>query len=371
MNPAQGLHSVGQSVWYDNISRELIESGELARLIAEWGVRGLTSNPSIFDAALKQGTSYDSQISSLRDKSLSVEELFDELAIHDIAAAADLLLPVYNQSNGEDGFCSIEVSPTLARDAQATIAQAKRLYARLERPNIMIKIPGTQEGLPAVRACLEEGISINITLLFSVENYRQVAMTYCDAMRVRLSRGQPVAHIRSVASFFVSRVDALVDSQLQKLADADMSNKEEILSLQGKLGIANSKLAYQAYREIFEGAAFADLASAGVAVQRPLWASTSTKNPQFRDVIYVEELIGPNTVNTVPHATLAAFVDHGVVKKDSVLHGVAEARALVAALESVGVNVAEVCSALQEDGVKKFIASFEALSTSLQNKIAA
>lgn len=369
MNPAQKLIEVGQSVWYDNISRELLESGALKRLVAEWGVRGLTSNPSIFDAALKEGASYDKQIESLKGKSLSIEGIFEELAVQDIAAAADALRPVYDSSQGEDGFCSIEVSPRLAYDTVGTVEEARRLYQRLERPNIMIKIPGTREGLAAVKTCLEEGISINITLLFSVENYRQVAETYCEALTNRLRKGGSITSIRSVASFFVSRVDSLVDAELQKLATEHPGKASEILALQGKFGIANCKLAYREYQRIFEGSQFAELAAAGAAVQRPLWASTSTKNPAYRDVIYVEELIGPNTVNTMPHATLEAYVDHGEVKGGSILHDVDGAAELEKKLTEVGVNLPQCFAKLQDEGVEKFVASFEALHASLVKKV--
>ncbi|MCL4134019.1 UNVERIFIED_CONTAM: hypothetical protein GTU68_065617 [Idotea baltica] len=355
-NPAQALHAAGQSVWYDNISRELIQSGELKRLVNEWGVRGLTSNPSIFDAALKEGDLYDLQIASLKGASITTSQVFEELALSDIGDAADLLKPIYDESNGEDGYCSIEVSPTLARDTKGTIVEGKRLYSRLERKNIMVKIPGTQEGLPAIRACLEAGININVTLLFSVENYIQVAQTYCEALSARLERGESISEIRSVASFFVSRVDVDIDSKLEKAAG-------------GRFGIANSVLAYKAYQDIFESPKFDKLRKAGAAVQRPLWASTGTKNPEYRDVLYVEELIGADTVNTLPHKTLAAFVDHGKVKKDSIMNGVEAAAELREAITALGINIPESLEKLQDVGVDKFVASFDALHASLEAKL--
>jgi transaldolase len=323
-NPAQKIFTCGQSIWYDNISRELITSGGLAKLIAEWGVRGITSNPSIFDAALKKGNSYDGQILSLQNSDLSIEDLFNELALQDIAWAADMLLPVYRDSDGVDGFVSLEVSPLLARDSEKTVTQAKDLFSRLQRPNVMIKIPGTPECIPAIRASLEEGININVTLLFSVENYITVAKTYCEALNNRLSAGKPVDHIRSVASFFVSRVDTIVDSALDKISGSDKS----AASLKGKFGIANCKLAYEQFEKLFESEEFSALRKAGAKPQRPLWASTSTKNPDYRDTIYVEELIGPDTVNTVPHATLEATVAHGEIHENTIRKNLDEARAV-------------------------------------------
>ena len=366
-NPAQKLHPLGTSVWYDNISRDLLNNGELKRLVAEWGVRGLTSNPTIFDNAISNSEVYDAQINSLKGKGLSTDQVFEELAVQDIAAAADLLRPVYESSQGNDGFCSIEVSPMLARDAEGTIAEAKRLFQRLERPNIMIKIPGTEEGLPAIQACLEAGIHINVTLLFSVGNYAKVAQTYCEALRARHGRGESVKGIRSVASFFVSRVDSSIDSQLEKLVggDKDVQAKQ----LLGAFGIANSKLAYKKYQEIFQTDQFADLRSAGAVPQRPLWASTSTKNPDYRDVMYVEELIGDDTVNTMPHNTLEAFVDHGVAEPDTVCRNVEEAESIPGKLSALGIDVDASLEALQAEGVEKFIKSFSALNENLAKKL--
>ncbi len=372
-NAAQQIFDCGQGLWYDNISRELLENGELKRMIEEWGVRGLTSNPSIFDNALSKGTAYDAQVASLKGQSLSTDQVFDELAIQDIAAAADLLRPVYD-SDGTDGFVSIEVSPLLARDTDATIAEAKRLFARLDRPNVMIKIPGTAEGLPAVKAALEAGINVNITLLFSLENYLQVAQTYCEALRTRVSRGEPVDKIRSVASFFVSRVDSIIDSKLQEIVSAneksDPAKAEKAQGLQGRFGIDNCKVVYAHFQDMFYGEKFADLKKAGAAPQRPLWASTSTKNPEYRDTIYVEQLLGPDTVNTMPHNTLEAVVDHGVIKPETVTQGVEEAKACQAALESVGVDVNACLAHLQAEGVEKFITSFHQLNETLEKKIA-
>ena len=371
-NPAQQLINFGQSVWYDNIGREILENGELKKYINEWGVRGLTSNPTIFDAALAKGTAYDKQIAELKPRNLSTEALFDELALQDIGAAADLLRPIYDESGGTDGFVSIEVSPLLARNTAATLNEAKKLNARLERPNVMIKIPGTKEGLPAVKACLEEGININITLLFSLENYIAVAETYCEALRTRVKAGKPVDKIRSVASFFVSRVDTIIDDALGKVAAEKAASTPALAkraeALKGKFGIANCKVVYKNFQDIFYTDKFADLKAAGAAPQRPLWASTSTKNPAFRDVIYVEELIGPDTVNTMPHATLEAFVDHGE-PAETITKGVVEAEAVQSELESVGVDVNACLDQLQVEGVDKFTKSFAALTKTLEKKV--
>lgn len=370
-NPLQQLLKFGQSVWYDNISRDLLQSGELARLVKDFGVRGLTSNPTIFDAAIKSSSIYDEKISRLKSERLSADEIFENIAVGDIGEAADLLLPVYESSGGNDGFVSIEVSPLLAADTAGSIKEGTRLFDRLARPNIMIKIPGTPEGLPAIKHLLEAGINVNITLLFSVENYEAVARTYCEAIKARVAKGLPVDRVRSVASFFVSRVDTLIDQQLEEIAEAnengDPQKAERALSLRGKFGVANSKIAYQRFKQIFGGGDFAALKQKGAAVQRPLWASTSTKNPAYRDVFYCEDLIGPDTVNTMPHATLLAFADHGRVSH-TVETGLEEAVALEGQLASLGIDVAGSLRQLQVEGVKKFADSFRALNETIQNK---
>ena len=339
-------------------------------MIENWGVRGLTSNPTIFDNAISSSDIYDEAISRLKAQNLPTEKLFEELAIDDIGEAADLLLPVYEESGGNDGFVSIEVSPLLARDTQATIDQALSLSSRLSRPNIMVKVPGTDEGIPAVRALLEEGVNINITLLFSVENYVAVANTYCEAMRARLKKGLPVEKIRSVASFFVSRVDTAVDKQLNSFIEGqtDAQRAEEARALLGQFGIANSRVAYSRYREIFEGPGFDDLKSAGVAAQRPLWASTSVKNPEYPELMYIEQLIGQNTVNTMPHHTLEAFVDHGRVQ-ETIFDDLPAALEMSKTLASYGVDTNAVLAQLQVEGVKKFSDSFVALNETIKQKL--
>ena len=371
MNPAQQLFKCGTSVWYDNISRELLQNGELKRMIEEWGVRGLTSNPTIFENALKNSNIYDSSIATLKASNPSAEQVFEELAIQDIAEAADLLRPIYDESEGVDGFVSIEVSPLLAADTKGTLEEAKRLNERLKRPNILIKVPGTPEGIPAVGTLLEEGINVNITLLFSVDNYISVAKTYCEALRARVEKGLPVDKMRSVASFFVSRVDSVMDKRLGEIIESsggDSARADKARSLLGKFGIANSKIAYLCYKEIFEQDSFDDLRQKGALPQRPLWASTSTKNPDYRDVMYVESLIGPNTVNTMPHATLAATVDHAIVKETLLLE-VEAAEAVAGELQALGIDVEKELADLQTEGVEKFSQSFASLIKTISEKL--
>lgn len=371
-NPAQQLIDHGQSVWYDNISRDILENGELKRLINEWGVRGLTSNPTIFNNAISTSALYDRSIAEHSKTSGSPDKVFEELALQDIAAAADLLRPIYDSSDGVDGFVSIEVSPLLAADTKGTIEEGTRLFSRLNRPNIMVKVPGTPGGIPAVRALLESGVNVNITLLFSVENYVAVAETYCEALRARVAKGQPVDKIRSVASFFVSRVDTLIDGQLDKIVkdnqSSDGAKAEKAQSLRGRFGIANSRVAYKRFQEIFEGSNFADLRAKGAKPQRPLWASTGTKDPKYRDTIYVEELIGADTVNTMPHATLEAFVNHGKVA-DTLTKDVDAALKCEGELRALGVDTKKALDDLQVDGVKKFAESFKALNESIAKKM--
>ncbi|MCB0345144.1 MAG: transaldolase [Bdellovibrionales bacterium] len=366
-NPLSQLLPLGTSVWYDNIDRTLLKSGGLANLVKNFSVRGVTSNPSIFDKAIRGSSVYDSTIEKLNKQGLSLEQIFEAIAIEDIAEAADILRPVYDESGGDDGFVSIEVNPLLARKTDETINEAVRLYEKLDRPNIMIKIPGTPEGIPAVRTCLERGISINITLLFSVENYVEVANTYCEALRARVARGESVENIRSVASFFVSRVDSAVDKRLDEIA-AEKGPKWEVASgMKGEFGIINSRLAYEQFEKIFNGDSFADLRAAGAAVQRPLWASTSTKNPEYRDVMYVEELIAPHTVNTMPHNTLDAFADHGKPKAMKLDFKADNAKRDT--LLELGVDIEGILTQLQIDGVRAFSESFEALQAGIKSQI--
>jgi transaldolase len=360
------LHSLGQSLWYDNISKQLIDSGELKKLISDYGVRGLTSNPTIFDNAISKTSSYDALIKASAGS--SVDKIFEEIAVSDVGAAADLLRPVYESSKTEDGYASIEVSPTLAADTEGSISEGIKLFDRLDRPNIMIKVPGTKEGLPAIKALLEKGINVNITLLFSVENYTAVANTYIEALKTRLKNGQDVKNVRSVASFFVSRVDTLIDKKLGEIAAKGGAQADEAKALMGKFGVANSKIAYKKFQDLFYGEGFKELKAAGAFVQRPLWASTGVKNPAYKDTLYVEELIGSDTVNTMPHDTVMAFADHGIAA-EAVTKGLDEALKIEPRLKAVGVDVAACLRELQEDGVKKFVESFVSLNSTIQKKM--
>ncbi len=362
------LVKLGQSLWYDNISKALIESGELKQLIEEYGVRGLTSNPTIFDNAISKTSAYDALISAARGE--PIDSMFEKIAVGDVGAAADLLLPIYHSSKTEDGFASIEVSPLLAADTAGTIKEGMKLFETLKRPNIMIKVPGTPEGLPAVKALLEAGINVNITLLFSVENYLEVAKTYIAALRTRAAKGEDVSKVRSVASFFVSRVDTIIDKKLGEIISTtkEPAKAEEAKALLGKFGVANSKIAYKRFEELFYGKDFADLKAKGAFVQRPLWASTGVKNPAYKDTLYVEELIGKDTVNTMPHDTVMAFADHGVVA-ERLSKELADAEAVEPRLKAIGVDVPACLKELQVDGVKKFADSFKSLNDTIKKKL--
>lgn len=364
MNPLTQLYrEAGQSPWLDNIRRGMIRSGELRRMIADYGLRGVTSNPTIFEKAISGSTDYDEAILECISKQAGVPaEIFESLAIRDIQDTADLFRPVFEESKGGDGHVSIEVSPRLARETQGTLAEARRLFGRIARPNVMVKIPGTVEGLPAVEEAIAGGINVNITLLFSLERYAAVVEAYLKGLERRVKRGEPVSGIASVASFFVSRVDTQIDKALEAAVASARSGKEkaELKDLLGKAAIANAKLAYQIYKSAFSGARFAALRDKGARPQRLLWASTSTKNPAYRDVIYVEELIGPDTVNTMPQATLGAFKDHGRIRP-SLEEDVEGARGVLDRLKAAGVDMARVTRDLETEGVKLFADSYDSL----------
>lgn len=352
------LAKLGQSIWFDYIKRDLITSGELQGLI-DAGLRGMTSNPTIFDKAISGSTDYDDDIRQLLDKNHSTEEVYESLALKDISMAADLLLPVYEKTKGYDGYVSIEVSPHLAHKTNETIEQAKRLFKTLNRPNIMIKIPATQEGLPAITEVIGSGINVNVTLIFSNENYKQVAEAYIKGLELLDANGGDVSKIASVASFFVSRVDTSCDKELEAIG-----NKE----LQGKIAIANSKIAYELSHQIFSGERWNKLKNKGAKVQRLLWASTGTKNPDYPDTLYVDDLIGAETVNTIPPATLDAFLDHGklAVTLDKNLN---EAKEQLTKLAHLGINLEKITDKLQKDGVKSFADSFDSLLKSISEKV--
>jgi transaldolase len=370
-NPLQQLHDAGQSIWLDFIRRSLITSGELDRLITEDAITGITSNPSIFEKAIGGSSDYDETLNKLirADGKKSAGELFEALAVEDIQMACDKLRPVYDRTNGLDGYVSIEVSPHLVHDTKGSIAEAHRLHDEVNRPNVLVKIPGTEEGLPAIEQCLIEGISINITLIFSLDYYAKVANAYLNALEKRVAAGQPIDKLASVASFFVSRVDTLVDKMLdEKLKTASGAEQEKLESLRGRVANANAKLAYQKYLELFhQGERFARLKEKGAMVQRCLWASTSTKNPKYSDILYVANLIGPETINTMPTQTIEAFKDHGKVEM-TLTQGIDEARSILQQLGEVGISYKAVTDQLEDEGGRLFAEAFDSLMKTLDEK---
>lgn len=356
-NQLQQLLDAGQSVWLDNLRRGMFASGELQALIDK-GLRGMTSNPTIFEKAIGTGNDYDEQLRTLLNKEGDASDLFWDLAVTDIQSACDLFRPVYDGCGGNDGFVSLEVSPLLAHDTQGTIDMAKELWKRVNRPNLMVKIPGTNAGVPAIEACIAEGININVTLIFAIEFYEKTALAFVRGLKQRVDKGLPVDKIRSVNSVFVSRIDTAVDKILQSRID---KGEKQLQDLLGKTGVANLKLTYQKFLEIFSSDEWKAIEAKGGALQRPLWASTSTKNPNYFDLMYVESVVGDHTVNTMPPQTLDALLDHGTVKRDTVLEGVDEAKATIARLADVGISLYDVTHQLQVDGVSSFSDSFAAL----------
>ena len=369
-NPLLEIKNFGQSIWYDNLNRALIETNELQRLIDEDGITGGTSNPSIFEKALTGTDFYQADLARLREQRADIATAIDDLTIRDIQLSCDVLRPIYDRTKGADGHASLEVAPDLAYETQGTIENARRLFKELDRPNAMIKIPGTKEGLPAVEQCLGEGINVNITLLFGLENYEQVAWTYVSALEKRAEAGEPIDRIASVASFFISRVDSLTDTKLQELMDSasDDAQKAKLNDLLGLAGIANAKLAYSKFKDIFSSPRWKSLEAKGARVQRCLWASTSTKNPAYRDVMYLEELIGADTVNTLPQVTLEAFRDHGVATAtlDVDIDG---AHDVIKRLGQVGIDFTGVTDQLQTEGVDLFAQSFNTARDTIEKAI--
>jgi transaldolase len=371
-NPLKELLAFGQSVWLDYIRRDLLTSGELARLVKEDGLRGMTSNPTIFEKAIEGSSLYSGQVKELATrKDLDAKGVFEMLAIKDIQSATDVLRPVYDESKKHDGYVSLEVSPTLARNTQETLDEARRLWKAVGRANTMIKVPGTAEGIPAFRQLISEGININVTLLFAQDVYEQVARAYIEGLETRVKNGGDVSSIASVASFFVSRIDTLIDGKIDEmLKDTKLpADKQSLLrGLQGKVAIANAKLAYQSYKNIFSGPRWDALAAKGAQTQRVLWASTSTKNPKYRDVLYAEELIGQDTVDTMPPATIDAFRDHGRVRA-SLVENVDEARRTMEDLQRAGISMKQVTDQLTDEGVKSFADAFAKLLAAVEKSV--
>lgn len=363
MNPLLQLHELGQSYWLDNLTRHSIQSGDLERRVRDEGLRGITSNPAIFHKAVSGHADYDEAIRELARSGQSPNAIYEQLATDDVRAACDVLRPVYDRTGEREGFVSLEVSPHLARDTDASIDEARRLHARVDRANLMIKIPGTPEGVPAVEELLYDGIDVNVTLLFSVEAYEQVADAYLRALERRLADGKPVYNVNSVASFFLSRIDTEVDKRLEAKTDPEMFDQQadpRPVDLRGKAAIANAKIAYQRFQHLLESERWKALADQGAHPQQLLWASTSTKNPKYRDVMYVEPLIGAYTVNTMPNETITAFADHGQVA-NTVAEGMDEAHRVMDDLAKLGIDFRQVTDQLLEEGIAKFVQPFDAL----------
>ncbi len=362
-NPIQQAQRLGQAMWLDYIRRGLIESGELERLI-EQGISGLTSNPTILEKAIVESTDYDEALLALARTGNSVEETYEVLAIEDIRAAADRLRPVYDDTGGVHGYACLEVNPLLAYNTDVTIEEARRLFADLDRPNVLVKVPATPEGIPAIRRLIGEGINIKVTLIFSLDSYRQVREAYIAGLEDLAATGRDIRRVASVASFFLSRIDTAVDSLLKERIG---HGEDQLKPLLGMAAITSAKLAYQAFGNTFSSQRFAALKARGARVQRPLWASTGTKNPAYSDLIYVEPIIGPDTVNTMPPATVAAFLDHGHAEA-TLERGVAQAEQTMVALATAGISMDSVTAKLLADGVKAFSDSFEKLLAGIGEK---
>jgi transaldolase len=364
----QQLNEYGQSVWLDYISRALLDTGRLRRLI-EQGVRGLTSNPSIFDKAVTKSSDYDESIRELKGKQKSTFEIYDDITVKDIQDAADAFRSVYNTTNGLDGYVSLEVNPKLAHSTEQTIAEGKRLHGKVNRPNVMFKVPSTDAGFPAIAALLAEGINVNVTLIFSVQQYVNTAEAYLQGVENLLQRSGDVGRIRSVASVFVSRVDTLVDKMIDEALQrySEVNIQQKLQNLKGEAAAANSALIYAKYRETFDTKRFANLNKKGIGIQRVLWGSTSTKNPAYSDTKYVTELIGKDTVNTLPEQTLNAFLEHGVVA-EALPADIGKARVTIEELKGFGIDIDDVCTKLLQDGVIAFEKSFDSLLKSVEEK---
>ena len=354
----------GQSPWLDDISDHLISSGELERLVHEWHIRGMTSNPAIFNKSIGQGVgSYPKQLALLKARGVSVDDAYEEMVLHDIQRALDIMRPVYNRTGGDDGFVSLEVLPRFGHDEEGTVEEAVRLFQKIDRPNLMIKVPSTPAGIRAFERLTALGVNVNVTLMFSLRHYRDVAAAYVRGLRDRLAGGKPIHQVRSVASLFISRIDVAANKELaacmQQTADGEA--RDFLQNALDKVAIANTKQIYAEFRELFFGEPFQDLARAGGAVQRPLWASTGVKSSDVRDVLYVEELVAPYTVNTIPRATLDGLIDHGCVRSNAIADGLDDAEGLLRGLEVHKIDLDAICQKLQDDGLQAFADSFDAL----------
>lgn len=367
MNTTLKLLEAGQSVWYDNIQRSLLKNGELAGMIQRGEIRGVTSNPTIFMNAITKSKDYDDSLLPLINAGLNNEDIFFHLAIEDIQAAADLFQGLYQQADGGDGYVSLEVSPYLANDTAGTLAQAKQLWQRVNRPNLMVKIPATEAGIPAIADAIAAGINVNVTLIFSLQRYAKVMDAYLTGLEKRVEAGLAIDSIASVASFFVSRVDTKIDERLHEINQTGGPQAESVANLFGKAAIANARLAYAEFKKVFSAERFQKLKKKGARVQRPLWASTSTKNRAYRDVMYVEELVGPDTVDTVPPQTLVAFLDHGEVRP-SLEENLDAARQALVELESFGISMKEVTRELENEGVQSFSDAFTVLLNAVEGR---
>ncbi|MCC6823278.1 MAG: transaldolase [Verrucomicrobia subdivision 3 bacterium] len=366
-NPLLNLEAFGQSIWMDFIRRGMISSGQLKQLIEADGLGGVTSNPSIFEKAIAGSHDYDDAIRTLAAKDKNVDQIYTALTVEDIQHVADLFRPAYERLNGADGFVSLEVSPNLARDTAKTIAEARRLWTAVARPNVMIKVPATREGLPAIRELVGEGINVNITLLFGLARYRQVAEAYLAGLESLAAAGKPLKSVASVASFFLSRIDVLLDPRLEKLMASDKSKADLAAVFHGQVAIFSAKAAYQIYQEIFASERFGKLKAQGARTQRLLWASTSTKNPAYSDLKYVEALIGPETINTIPLETLAAYRDHGK-PACRLTHDAVKATGLLRRLGEMGIDLDAATQQLEDEGVQKFVQAFDLLMKALKEK---
>jgi transaldolase len=366
-NPLKKLGTLGQSIWLDYIRRDLITGGELRRLIEEDGLRGMTSNPSIFEKAIADSHDYDKDIRAMALKGKGAKEIYEALSQRDVQSAADEFRPLYDRTEGEDGYVSLEVNPHLSHDTHATMQEARRLWGALNRPNVFIKVPATAEGLPAIKQLISEGTNVNVTLLFGLPRYRQVAEAYIVGLEARAAQGKPVKHIASVASFFLSRIDTLLDPLVEEFLEIGGKKTEIAKKVRGQVAISSAKAAYQIFKEIFGSNRFKKVADKGVRVQRLLWASTSTKNPDYSDIKYIETLIGPDTVNTAPLETIDAYRDHGDPKL-RLEQDVREADWIMARLPELGISIDRVTQQLEDEGVKKFEEPFDKLIDTLTKK---